>query len=375
MPFNTSSIFSSLSRADFFGQGLFFYIHGEKCVKSRFGGFISVCVLALALYSLINALIIWRNNGNLQMVSSNQNLVLSEIIPNNISFVYDLTYENYAIYFVPMAILPNGDQLNYTSLSRYFRQQFVYTDSQNSDHDFPFERCNLKKRSAFTLVPYDGGDNDTSSWSICPGRTVEMGLYSDPILYEANQSKLSYQIIKCENSTENNNFCASDAEIADMVQYTTIQATIPKTSYDFNNPGTPLKRNYDVQLYHLDMSLAKQFTAFVFPNLLKTDRGVFSEDYVLDSVDLNIDYVQYETSLRKAKDPVLMKYEILLNLNRQAYLRKNLKIQDIFASFGGTLSLLMSIGNFLCMYYNMWMMKHKLINIAFDKAEDNELER
>ena len=120
MSFNTNSIFSFLRRADFFGQGLFFYIQGEKSIKSRVGGFISVCVLALALYSLINALIIWRNDGNLQMVSSNQNLVLSDIVPQNISFIYDLSYSNYAIYFVPMMIMPNGYELNYTSLLRYY---------------------------------------------------------------------------------------------------------------------------------------------------------------------------------------------------------------------------------------------------------------
>ena len=130
-----------------------------------------------------------------------------------------------------------------------------------------------------------------------------------------------------------------------------------------------LKRNFDFQFYHLDLNLQKWFTAQIFPNLLKTDQGIVNEDYVLDSVDFNIDTLQYETMLRKPQNPLLMKYDIFMNFNRQVYLRKNLKIQNIFSSFGGTLSLLLSVGKFLCFSYNVFMLKHKLINIAFDKVE------
>ena len=226
------SFFSIFKGLDFFGQGLFFYINGNITVKSRFGGFISVCILCLAIYSLIDSLVMWQKNQNLQMVSSSQNLLVSDIVNNNKSFSYELNYSNYAIYFAPSAVI-DGNQYNYTYLRKYFYQKLVYTDSNNIEHEVAYERCDFKKRSAFTLLHSDGG---TSSLSICPAEEFDIGLYSDPNLGVVNQSILSYRILKCENSTENNNFCASDAEIEDMFQYLTVQVTIPKTSYDFNNP-------------------------------------------------------------------------------------------------------------------------------------------
>lgn len=82
--------------------------------------------------------------------------------------------------------------------------------------------------------------------------------------------------MKCENSTENNNSCASDLEIEDILKYIQVQATVPKSVYDFNNLKNPRKRTYDYQYYHLDFSLLKWYSGTLIPVYLETDHGIIS---------------------------------------------------------------------------------------------------
>ena len=61
-----------------------------------------------------------------------------------------------------------------------------------------------------------------------------------------------------------------------------------------------------------------------------------------------------------------MKYEIYFGFNVQTYYLQNTKLTDILGNFGGTINLLAAIGHIFCSFYNQWLTKHKLINMAFE---------
>ena len=103
---------------------------------------------------------------------------------------------------------------------------------------------------------------------------------------------------------------------------------------------------------------------------LKSDFGVWSGNYELNSVDFNLDHLFYETSIRNTlKNDVLMNYYLWFGFNMQTYYRQNTKLTDIIGNFGGTVNILLTFGKLICWFYNLIVMKHKLINMAFNKQE------
>ena len=215
--------------------------------------------------------------------------------------------------------------------------------------------------------------NKTSDWTVCVNTAYPMGLYVDEVQMIVNQSVISYTVSKCRNSTENNNFCASEDEINDIMKYVLVQASIPKSVFDFNNPINPRKRTYQYQLYHLDTGLMKYLTGQLSPIFLKTDHGLISDDYSLDSVDFNLENLASEAMFRKNENTVL-KYDLVFGCMRQTYYRKNQKIYVFLANFGGVVNLIFIVGKLLCQFYNNFVLKHHLINMAFNNLDNRVMQ-
>ena len=152
-----------------------------------------------------------------------------------------------------------------------------------------------------------------------------------------------------------------------MLPYVNIQVSVPKSSYDFSDTQNPRKRNWDINSLHLDYNLMKGYTGFLGQSYLMVDNGIWNTNYNQKSVDFNVDKLQYEVSIRDVqKNDVLLKYDIHFAFGVQTYYLQNMKLTEIIGTFGGTINLLMAIGHIICTFYNQLIVKHKLINLAFD---------
>lgn len=290
---------------------------------------------------------------------------MTELIMRQESYSYTFDPSNFEINFVVSALFPNGTMIGWEALQRYFQQNYFYINSLGTVQSLGFQKCLIENHRIF--LEEDSSDltpNFTSSWSVCLTKKLKMGLFTDFERNVVNQSVISFVISKCENSTKNNNSCASDEEIEEILKFTQVQATIPKSVYDFNNPINPRKRTFDYQFYHLDLGLMKYFTGQITPIYLKTDHGIVSEEYLLDSVDFNLENLLYETMLRK-NEKDMFKYDVYFGFVQQTFYRKNQKIYVFMANFGGIVNILLLLGKLIKNLYNKSVMKHELINIAF----------
>ena len=359
-------------KCDLYGRRVDFYINNKIHVKSKFGAFVSFLVVGLAFYLFFINIVSWYNLEDLTIISSSKSMSVNELLTKNQSYVYDFNYLNYYVYVALSATFPNGTMLNYEQLQPYVDQHFFYTDQTWTVHNLTFSKCSVYKQDIFLQQEAQSNLNKTSNWDVCIDQNYSMGLFTDQDTRVVNQSMITYKINKCRNTTENNFACASEEEIENMLQYITVQATIPKSVYDFNNPKDVRKRTYDYQIYHLDINLIKWYTGTLVPVYMNTDMGYFSDDYRLDTVDFNVESLVYETNIRGQNNDLLFEYDLTFFLDQQIYYRKNIKLNIILANFGGILNVLFLLGKLICHSYNFLVLKHQLINISFRNLESME---
>lgn len=358
---------------DIYGRRVDVYINSKNMVKSKIGAFFSLAIITFCLYSFISNINSWNRNEYTQIVPASHTLNNDKMLKQNISYEYNFDSSNYYIYFV-LSSQESENILNYDEIERYFQQYILYFDKNWGAQILKTEHCYLKKNNDFMLLDSDDlvDKNEQSKYRMCikDGQKIPMGLFSDQSNSAVSIPQITYLIKRCVNSTSSNISCASNEKIDAMLDKISIQVSIPKSIYDFNDRANPRKRVYDYRYYQLDSSFCKFFSATLIPSYLMTDFGWFFDDYREDSVDFNLDYLQYET-LNIGKDQTLFRYDFLIGHNKQVYFRKNPKLFAILANFGGIMNVLFILGKILCSTYNFLLLKHSLINISFSNLEKN----
>ena len=360
------------TKLDIYGRNVELYINSQTKVRSKLGAFLSLMIFSLSFYILIQNFKSWYNNEKLQVISSSQSYSVAELLNNNKNLEYNLNNENYNLYFVLTAVMDDGNVLKHDELTKYFTQHFIYINSTPVSQEYELKKCIIREQRDYLDQNYDDLSdlNETSPWQVCLSTNITMGIYVDAKSLLVNNNELIYQIKTCDNAT-NNNICASDEEIAIMLKKVQIQISFPKSIYDFNEVENPRKRTYDYKFYHLDSNIIKLISATLIPVYLETDKGIIVDDYHLDSLDYNIDNLQYETMTRTLPNENLLKIDLTFAYNQQIYYRKNEKLNEVLGTFGGIVNIFFILGKIVCYSYNLLVLKHQLINISFENLENS----
>ena len=357
-----------------YGHKVDLYIDSHSTVRSRFGAFLSILIYGACFLSFLDNIISWNNNENIQTISSSQSFSAYELLHSNASFMYDFDFNNYYPYFSLTAEFLDGKTLNFEELGNYFTQSFYYIDIQGVEKQIEFEKCQSKRMASYLNSDGEEYYRKSAEYTVCTKKTtMKMG-----VTVEHNQSvvftpSIVYRISKCQNTTQNNNFCASDQEINKMLYRTVIQVSIPKSIYDFNKPKNPRKRVYDYRFYKMDVHMTKTYTAELYPVYVYTDKGYIYEDFKEETLDFNMDHLNDEYTARDIDgDDFLFEQYLSFGLSQQRYYRKNEKLYSVLANLGGISHILFVFGKFICYYYNRMVLKHKLINIAFSNLDQHK---
>ena len=372
------SYFSKFSKfyekADMFGYRIQLSLQKKKFVTSKFGASLSLLILATCAYFFYLFIIQWSNNSKLQTIPSFRSTSVPQIMSQNLSSFYDLDYNNYNIYFALVSTFEkNKTTLNYKQLKRYLTQK-VFIGQQA----FDLEPCNQGKLDTFLL--FSGSqikidENKTSNYSLCLKNGFKLGYIMNASLGGVFNPTLTYQVSKCENSTDNNYSCASDSEIMEILTTAHVQISVPRSIYDFTDPIMPRKRIYDNQIYVFDNTVSKLYLGYLIPTQVQTDVGFFFKEVnQIDSTDFNIDgNMQYQTTIG-GKNLPLLQYDLQIGYNTQTYYRTNVKFLEMLANLGGTLNILMVLGRIICLTYNAHVSRFKLINYSFENLDnDNKI--
>lgn len=268
------------------------------------------------------------------------------------------------------ADLQNHTQLSYRELKKYF----TFNLSVESDLDFPpssleYEDCHLRKTYEFLNLDYDNiPENATGRWSICIKEPLKLGLIANQLKSIAISPTFNFEVMQCRNSSLNNNSCASSKEIKEIAKYISVQVSVPNTIYDFKNQTNPIKRVFKYESYVLDYGLKKIFLKNINPTYLYKDFGLFNDDFRLDSINFNLGQENIDFSIKKeedSEDNVFFKYQFSISFQIDKYYIRNQKLDDIIGSFGGIISVLYSLGSFICIQLNRTLFISSLINSTF----------
>ena len=140
---------SFLTNFDLFGHKVDFYINNNRRVKSKIGAILSVMMLALILFLFVMNWTAWMNFQNLQTISTTESFSIMELLTLNESYVYDFNPTNFYLYFSISATFPNGTLYNHGELQRYLTQNFIFQDSNNTNHDLGAENCLFRNQKVF----------------------------------------------------------------------------------------------------------------------------------------------------------------------------------------------------------------------------------
>lgn len=357
---------------DLFGHAVPLYIHCKDYVKSSFSGFASIVIMFLILYSFISALKIWAESGNVTTISSSLSYSIEDYLSGAHTEMFNLTNQNYYVYFALFAFPPNSPILDYVNLTRFFSQKVTYYSPEGTMNDLEIKRCTENEYNKFLNpdAPMSIDNSEITFTSCLKDYNILMGLEPQQQMKSLVPTTLTYQTIRCQNSTENNFSCAANEELDEILPYVAVQVTIPRSVYDFKNVQNPRKRLHDIFGYSLDSTLTKVIDTYITPVSVYGDKGYFSEDYYLKTTDFNIDYQQNDFIRDKN---ILFSQNIKFALKEQKYFQKNDSLLNIIANLGGTINILFLIGKIICSTYNLMILKHKLIKHSFLNLEEENV--
>ena len=351
---------------DIYGQNVNLYINKSPKLRSACSGLISLAIIVMISYTLIGVILSWMNREKMRVITSELSLSISQILDKNENYKYELSYNNYNIYFSVRAFLPNGTTLINQQLRKYFTYNFYLIDEKLQKVPINYEYCKTDNYDIFLgkdkeTIKRD--QNKTNQNRLCLQNSVILGLFADPKLQVVHQPELHFSIKPCVNSTENRNMCSTQNEIHNIIKYTNIQASIPITFYDFQNAKNPQKNYYDYKFIDLDEALSKSYKNYLIPTLLYTDYGLINDEYRLEGTTFNPD-IFYDSKIRQ-NDDYLFDFSFMVSPNLQMYYQKNLKVNELIGSLGGIINAIFLLGKFFCSFYNSVYIKFKMIKSTF----------
>ena len=210
------NFYSQYEDIDCFGYRVELYFEKKNLIKSKFGATFTLILMVLFLYLLAMNIQTWKNNDSLQTIISTQSFSVQELLKTGENWNFTFSYQNYYPYFGLTAFFPNGTILNYFDLQRYFEQTFFYINNEGIQTNLTTESCPLSKRDEFLQFSNEvvsADMNNTSKSTLCLKEDITMGLFINKQKTLVYKPYFSYGVRLCQNTTENNNFCASHEEI------------------------------------------------------------------------------------------------------------------------------------------------------------------
>ena len=364
----------SIKLFDLYGQNVNLFINRKPKFYTTLGGLVSICVILLIAYIFYGFILSWLKYEKMTIIPSLISNSVNELLAKNQTFEYNFNYQNYYIYWIISAVLPDGTILRTSHLKNYFNYSISYMSKEYVSEELLTEPCENSYIDTFLGLDEQTINQDVGKINInriCIKNSIKMGIYPDQTISTIRNPGFTFNVYQCVNSSSNNNSCAPQEEIDEMIKITFIQTSLPNTVYDFKNYKKPQKNNYDYHYTFLDKSLVKTYYNYLTTTNLYIDDGLFSEDYNIVSTNFNPS-IDYDPNVRQLGDDPLFQLIITLSFNTQNYYLRNQKINEILGNLEGLINAIFLAGKFFCMTYNSFYMRFKIVNATFTYSGSNK---
>ena len=358
---------------DLYGQTANFYFKKQPKFQSASSGLMSMGVIALVIYSFIGYINSWVQKEKMTLITSAISYSATEVLTKNLTFDYNVNSQTYYIYWALTANLPNGTILHAPQLKPYFSYKVSYISQYYVNEELATEPCHSDRMDRFIGLDeatIKSDINKTNINRICIKDNFRLGIYPNLKNLFVNQSQFQFSVYLCSNSTSNNNSCASQEAIDDMIKYSYVQTSTPTTVFDFNNVKKPQKTYYDYRFTYFDKSMNKFYKNQLTATFLYTDHGIISEDFQLEATNFNPN-LDYDPNLRQKPEDPLFQINFQMGANLQFYYLRNLKLNELIGNLGGLVNAFVLIGKIFCVTYNLLSLKIEIINTTFANSNSN----
>jgi hypothetical protein len=360
----------SMERFDFLSNPPKLYYNHDRRVSTSVGGFMTILTV---LVSLIMFGLFMRPFMNNEKFSSSLNNI----------------YEKYSNFTMNEETFPLSVFLHRRDLTKYAEGSRLYY-FKACQEDFTFQNLttggtkltrSLKCKNMVKCTPESFGSNfpyfETSRWS--EGSCLDT---SDPDYYRIENpstngaydfSHLTFYLYQCENSTLNNNACYPQEIINKELNTFYFHIDSLDHYVDNNNHNQPVKSSRIVVDFpsgknlHLTANLRYQFLYYT------SDNGWFFED---KTTSKNLNLVKDEYFIEDNTNNIFKNElaSISLNFNTRGLNigidRKYMKFQEVIASIGGFLKLILIITVETSQFYSNYSLLNYLIDLINKPKQD-----
>ena len=343
--------------SDIFRLPVTLFLNGSVKISTFIGKFITVLIIGFLVYFLWNSDLLQKTHPQ----------ILSKEVKLDRRPIIFLNNDNFTL-VVGLADSNNDFMVDPTM----FTFNLVYHQEINSEiisQEYPLTLCEQKNvdNNRFFNIPIKG--------TYClPNEIYKLEGYWD----EDSINYLYIELIKCVNSTSNNNSCKSNDDINSFLQDYYLDIYIENPNVDYSNYENPFKREISIFYQKISFQLFKSIEFYLKPVIIYTDEGLFSETIESKNNLVVGDYMN-DIGFSDIDSIYLATISIYSSNQCNQISRKYQKIQDVLAQFGGICNVLIIIGFFLSKIENQFnfgfIVMNEIYNFRYLKGNTKNISK
>lgn len=160
---------------------------------------------------------------------------------------------------------------------------------------------------------------------------------------------ITAQVSKCENTTENNNYCKSEEEISNFFQnYPYFNIYLTNYNIDSTNYENPIGKKLNNYFQLVDVQVYKSLSLYLKQAIISTNMGILYDEVIKKEAVIHGDIFSDSKAKSKGGDNnVLNEFIVYSSDIKTTVLRRYQRIQDLLAQMGGICNFLLMVGFFI----------------------------
>ena len=335
-------IYNILNNFDIYGYDFLLRYKKEVKYSTYCGIFFSLISISIILIISISHILKMINGTNFTIVT---NYIYTNNIEINLSsypLLFGLYKYAHLIEYDPSYIKLRLDRNEHIPI-----KDEIYKIERNS-YSIELEKCSLNNFGEYINL-FNNSNFDYNKY-ICvkPNQNLTIkGHYGDQI---NGYTTLEFHLIKCENTTENNNHCKSSEEIDKYLENTFIAIIYVSKNIDHFNKNNPIYSFINSDSFAITSGNVKRYYYFFSKEKYFSDNGIilnYNKEYELFQYHhTNFDFVEKETQSYYSTSTLLEINLTCMDLITE-YTRTYTKIQDILSYIGGIYDIIFTFFYFI----------------------------
>ncbi len=340
---------------DIFGISPLFTIRGRPTFQTQIGSFLTlICIMLIVIYIsfFLNEMINHKSPNIQSTIYYDESPSVIQLKKQNFVFIFGLKTQDNINFIDERIYNVEGKQIKINLNDKnvnYFENESLNI-IRCSEYSFELSNEILKKLPLDNLYCIDN----------------DLNLRGEYMSNFWNYVTLNFS--KCQNLSENQNFCKSEKEINEILNGGYIEIYI--SDYNFE----PIKYNdpYNIYIRNLYKSFSIKYfeEIFLYFKLVEiiTDSGYFFEDKKKINIT-SYDYIQNDIDFRDYNH--FLSISMRVSSKREINERSYVKLQAIFSNVGGMLKMLLLVGEYTVYFVRMTLYKNYILE--FFNLDESEI--